>query len=141
MSSPRGCRSLLVNMPMLLVLGFTFVVHLISTLAYSVTLFGVKTGRIAVAFALFNILALVSRTSNAFQAPLLAKQIERSIESGSASQFESSFRWLLLSATAATAVGIFFIPTFQRLFSKAVLRFSIDRSPARIVLHAFSKAG
>ena len=33
------------NTPMLLVLGFTFVIHLISTLAYSVQLVGVKTGR------------------------------------------------------------------------------------------------
>src|ERR1044071_6148777 len=130
MSSPRGCRSLLVNMPMLLVLGFTFVVHLISTLAYSVQLVGVKTGRIAVAFALFNILALTSRTSNAFQAPLLAKQIEQSIGNGPAYGFESNFRWLLLSACFATGIGILLIPTFQRIFSKAVLRFSIDRSPS-----------
>ena len=126
---------------MQLVLGFTFVVNLVTTLAYAVPMVGVKTGRIAVAFALFNILALVSRTANAFQAPLLAKQIEQSIQSGTGFQFESQFRWLLVSASVATAAGILLIPTFQRLFSKAVLNFSVNRSASRVLLHAFSKAG
>lgn len=38
----------------------TFIIHLIGTLAYSVRIAGVRTRRIAVSFALFNILALVS---------------------------------------------------------------------------------
>ena len=42
----------------------TFVIHLVGTLAYSVRIAGVRTKRIAVSFALFNILVLVSRTSN-----------------------------------------------------------------------------
>jgi hypothetical protein len=52
----------------------TFVIHLIGTLAYSVRIAGVRTRRIAVSFALFNILVLVSRTSNSFQGPFLAKR-------------------------------------------------------------------
>ena len=52
----------------------TFVIHLVGTLAYSVRIAGVRTRRIAVSFALFNILVLVSRTSNSFQGPFLAKR-------------------------------------------------------------------
>ena len=48
----------------------TFVIHLIGTLAYSVRIAGVRTGRIAVSLALFSILALVSRTSTSFLQPL-----------------------------------------------------------------------
>ena len=36
--------------------ALTFVIHLIGTLAYAVRIAGVRTGRIAVSFALFNIL-------------------------------------------------------------------------------------
>jgi len=56
--------------------GLTFVINLIGSLAYSVRIAGVRTGRIALSFSLFNILVLVSRTANTFQAPLLAKRVE-----------------------------------------------------------------
>ena len=65
-----------------LVFLLTFVIHLTSTLSYSLRIAGVRTGRIAVSFALSNLLILISRTSNTFQLPLLAKHVERIILSG-----------------------------------------------------------
>jgi hypothetical protein len=67
----------------LIVLILTFVINLITTLSYSVRIVGIRTGRIAISFALFNILVLVSRTANGFQAPLLAKTVENDIKIGS----------------------------------------------------------
>src|SRR5947208_8080242 len=106
----------------------TFIIHLIGTLAYSVPLTGIRTRRIAVSFALFNLLVLVSRTSNSFQGPFLAKRIEENIHLGVAHGLLADFRWLLLSATLATLAGAFLIPTFQRIFSRAVLHFQVHRS-------------
>lgn len=119
----------------------TFVIHLIGTLAYSVRIAGVRTRRIAVSFALFNILVLVSRTSNSFQGPFLAKRIEENLSHGVSQGMLSDFRWLLLSATFATMVGAFLIPTFQRIFSRAVLHFQAHRSIPRLLLHGFFKGG
>ena len=39
----------------------TFVIHLIGALAYAVRIAGVRTRRIAMSFALFNVLVLLSR--------------------------------------------------------------------------------
>ena len=89
-----------------LVFLFTFIIHLISTLAYALRIAGVRTGRIAVSFALFNVLILFSRTSNTFQAPLLAKHVERSILGGAASNIETDLRWMIVAASLATIVGI-----------------------------------
>jgi hypothetical protein len=121
----------------------TFVIHLIGTLAYSVRIAGVRTRRIAVSFALFNILALVSRTSNSFQGPFLAKRLERNLNPvhPALHSLVSDFRWLLLSATIATIVGAFLIPTFQRVFSKAVLEFQIHRSVPRLLLYICFRGG
>ena len=58
----------------------TFVIHRVGTLAYSVRIAGVRTRRIARSFAFFNILVLVSRTSNAFQGPFLAQRVECHID-------------------------------------------------------------
>lgn len=66
----------------LVLCSLTFVNHLIGTLAYAVRIAGVLTRRIAISFALFNILVLVSRTSNSFQGPFLAKRIEHNIAQG-----------------------------------------------------------
>jgi hypothetical protein len=119
----------------------TFLIHLIGTLAYSVPLTGIRTRRIAVSFALFNVLVLVSRTSNSFQAPFLAKRVEQNLAHPSANSLLADFRWLLLSATCATLLGALFIPSFQRLFSRAVLHFQVHRSIPRLLLHGLSRGG
>jgi hypothetical protein len=95
----------------------------------------VRTRRIAVSFALFNILVLVSRTSNSFQGPFLAKRVEKNLLHPASHGLISDFRWLLLSATVATVVGGFLVPTFQRIFSRAVEEFQSHRSVPRFLLH------
>ena len=46
-------------------------INLIGTLAYAARIAGVRTRRIAMSFALFNMLVLVSRLSNGFLGPFL----------------------------------------------------------------------
>lgn len=123
-----------------IVLILTFIINLITTLSYSVRIVGIRTGRIAISFALFNILVLVSRTANGFQAPLLAKTVESDIKHGI---FDNSgmFRLIILSCSIATVIGAFFIPTFQRVLSRAVVNFSTHKSMGKLILHGFSKTG
>jgi hypothetical protein len=124
----------------IIVLILTFVINLITTLSYSVRIVGIRTGRIAISFALFNILVLVSRTANGFQAPLLAKTVENDIKASIYSN-EFTFRLIIFSCTIATIFGAFLIPTFQRILSKAVVNFSTHKSMSRLIMHGFSKAG
>jgi hypothetical protein len=124
---------------LLLLCFLTFVIHLIGTLAYSVRIAGVRTRKIAVSFALFSILMLVSRTSNMMLSPFLAKRVEKGLLQ--ADSLLGDFRWLLLTATLATLAGAILIPTFQRVFSRAVLHFQIHRSVPKLILHGFSRAG
>ena len=123
-----------------IVIVLTFVINLITTLSYSVRIVGVRTGRIAISFALFNILVLVSRTANGFQAPLLAKTVENDIKMGVFENLDG-FRLIILSCSIATLIGGLLIPTFQRVLSKAVTNFSIHKSMGKLLLHGFSKAG
>lgn len=124
-----------------LVLFFTFIIYIISTFAYSVRIVGVRTGRIAVAFAVFNVFALVSRMANSLQAPFLSKRIEANINSGSPEDLTWIFRLILLSATAATVAGALLMPTFIRIFAKSVEAFSYHRSIPKLIMHGFSKSG
>ena len=124
----------------IIVLILTFIINLITTLSYSVRIVGIRTGRIAISFALFNILVLVSRTANGFQAPLLAKTVENDIKLGIYENM-GTFRLILLSCTVATVIGAFLIPTFQRVLSKAVVNFSTHKSMGKLIFHGFSKAG
>jgi Alternate to MurJ len=126
---------------LLVICVLTFVIHLIGTLAYAARIAGVRTRRIAVSFSLFNILILVSRTSNSFQGPFLAKRIESNIAGGVSHGLLADFRWMLWSATLATILGAILIPSFQRIFSRAVLHFQVNRSVPRLLLHIFVKGG
>ncbi|HEY0801330.1 MAG TPA: lipid II flippase Amj family protein [Steroidobacteraceae bacterium] len=126
---------------LLVICILTFVIHLIGTLAYAARIAGVRTRRIAISFSLFNILILVSRTSNSFQGPFLAKRIENNIAGGVSHGLLADFRWMMWSATLATILGALLIPTFQRSFSRAVLHFQAHRSVPRLLLHIFFKGG
>jgi hypothetical protein len=130
-----------VDKQLLFICFLTFVIHLIGTLAYSVRIAGVRTRRIAVSFALFSILVLVSRTSNSFLGPFLAKRVESNLTGPGAVNLLMDFRWLLVSASLATIVGAFLIPTFQRVFCRAVLHFQTHRSIPKFILHGFFKGG
>jgi hypothetical protein len=126
---------------LLFICFLTFVIHLIGTLAYSVRIAGVRTKRIAVSLALFSILILVSRTSNSFLGPFLASRVESNLSGATTHSLLADFRWLLVSSSIATVAGAFLIPTFQRVFSRAVLHFQFHRSIPKLILHAFFKGG
>lgn len=126
---------------LLLICFLTFVIHLIGTLAYSVRIAGIRTKRIAVSLALFSILMLVSRTSNSFLGPFLAKRVETNLKGFASGALLGDFRWLLVSASLATVVGAVLIPTFQRVFCRAVLHFQVHRSIPKLILHGFFKGG
>ncbi|MCW3462400.1 lipid II flippase Amj family protein [Chitinophaga nivalis] len=124
----------------IIVLALTLLINLIGTLAYAVRIVGVQTGRIAITFSLFNILILISRTANGFQAPLLAKTVEQNIKDHI---FENTFvfQLIIFSCTLGTVLGAFLIPTFRRLFSRAVVHFSVHKSLPALFYLGFSGAG
>jgi hypothetical protein len=124
-----------------IVFVLTFVIHLVGTLAYALRIAGVRTGRVAVSYALFNVLMLVSRTSNTFQGPLLTKHVEGNILRGTTDGAEADFRWLLFAATLATVAGALLIPTAQRMFTVAIGSFERSRSVPRLLMRAMSPAG
>lgn len=118
----------------------TFVIHFIGALAYAARIAGVRTRRIAVSFALFNILVLVSRASNSFQGPFLSKRIELNLLNGGGALLWD-FQLLLVSAGLAALLGALAVPTFQRLFTRAVEHFHENRSMSKLLLHVFAKGG
>ena len=124
----------------IIVLVFTFVINLISSLSYSVRWVGVRTRKVAISFSIFNIMVLVSRTSNSVQAPLLAKRIENNIHAGI---FEATadFRYIILAASLATLAAAFLFPTFQEIMTRGVNSFSKVKSIPKLVMLAFTKKG
>lgn len=120
--------------------SLTAIIHVVDTLGYSVRIVGVRTGRIAASFALFNIIVLVSRTANSFHAPLLAKRVENSLLEGVATG-AGDFRLLLWTAAGATLIGAFMIPSFYRLFARVVHAFDARRSLLFLFSQSFTRRG
>jgi len=126
---------------LLIICLLTAAINMIGTLAYAARIAGVRTRRIAMSFALFNILVLVSRTSNSFLGPFLAKRIETRISSGGGDALYADFQIVLGSATAAVAVGIVLVPTGQRLFARAIGYFQQHRSTTRMIMKTATPTG
>jgi len=116
-------------------------INLIGALAYAARIAGVRTRRIAMSFALFNVLVLVSRLSNSILAPFLAKRIEVRLADGGGEALLGDFRVVLLSASIAVFVGILLVPTGQRLFARAIGWFQEHRSTTRMLLASATPSG
>jgi hypothetical protein len=129
------------DVQLLVICGLTAGINLIGTLAYGARIAGVRTRRIAMSFALFNILVLVSRMSNSFLGPFLAKRIEVRLAHAGGDALLGDFRLVLLSASAAVLVGIVLVPTAQRLFARAIGYFQEHRSTARLLLRSATPSG
>jgi len=129
------------DVQLLVICLLTAGINLIGTLAYAARIAGVRTRRIAMSFALFNILVLISRTSNSFLGPFLAKRIETRIVHGGGEALLADFRMVLLSATVAVALGIILVPTGQRLFTRAIGYFQKHRSTSLMILRTASPTG
>jgi Alternate to MurJ len=130
-----------VDTELILICALTGVINLIGALAYAARIAGVRTGRIALSFALFNVLLLVSRTSNGFLGPFLAKRIETGLANGSSDALLFDLRLVLFSAAGAVALGILLVPTGQRLFAAAITYFQANRSTTKLLLRSVTPAG
>lgn len=114
----------------------TVVIHLIDTLSYSVRLSSVKSGNFALSLSLFNLIVLISRTANMFQGPLIGSMMDHSIKA--AYNPISDIRKVILASTVGTLIGIVLIPTFLKIFSKAVLKLEESGSIPSLVVQSLS---
>lgn len=101
-----------------ILLGLTALIHMIDTLSYSVRLGGIRTRQLALALSLFNSIALISRTANTLQAPLVGKLV--GVHLGRPGVLAGALRLVIASASAGTLIGIIFAPTFLSLFVRAI---------------------
>lgn len=116
----------------------TIVIHLIDTLSYSVRLNSVKSGNFALSLSLFNLIVLISRTANMFQGPLIGLIIGMSIKNNYNPINE--VRYVIGATTLGTLIGITLIPTFLKIFSKAVLKVEETGSIPSLVIQSLSIA-
>lgn len=121
-----------------LVIGLTFVINLIGTLALAVRIVGIRTRRWSMAYALFNIVVLVSRLASTLQAPLLAKTVETNIKTGRIGE-ATEFRLIMVAAMLATLAGSFLLPSFQRVLGRAVERYYDYRSMPKLLLYGLRR--
>lgn len=130
---------------LLLVAVLTAVIHMINTLIYSVRVAGVSTGRLATALSMFNVIFLLSSTANMIQGPLLATIVESAIKKGGQHVPGQAYqeqlgilsldiRLVILSATLGTLVGALLIPSFVKIFIRAIAVFGQVGSVPRMFL-------
>ena len=112
----NGCREM--DFRIIIVMILTFIITLIGTVAYSIRIVGVRTGKIAVSFALFNIFTLISRTANTIQGSMLTKYVENS----QGYNILHSFYMIIFSAGMATCKVLFLSHPFKNVY-KGVNRF------------------
>ncbi len=99
--------------------GLTILIHLVGTLSLAVRVVGLRTGKWAMSYALFNIMSLVARLATTLQAPLLAKTVETQIRLGQLDH-RLDFHWVILASTIGTGLAGLLFPSFHRLLARMV---------------------
>lgn len=124
---------------LILVLGFTIIIHMITTLGYAVRLAGVRTQRLALAFSLWNVIYLLASTANTIQAPFLGRLIDEAgtmLHKGASGMVEQvgwELRLVIAAGTLGTILGTVLLPSFVRLFTKGIFLFERVKSIPRMM--------
>lgn len=94
---------------------------IVDTLSYGVRTAGVVARRLAMSLALFNILVIISRTSNMFSAPILGNFPDK-VDRGaySAANVQTALRIDLLFIVAGVLIGALMTPTVIRVFRRGI---------------------
>lgn len=114
----------------------TSIIHLIDTLAYAVRLNSVRGGQFALSTSLFNVFVLVSRTANTLQGPLIGGLVGTSI-SLSINPLPQ-VRMVIFASSIGTIMGILLIPTFLKVFAKAVEKVEASGSVPALLVQGLS---
>lgn len=122
----------------LVVMGLTLAIHAVDTMSYSVRVAGVQTGRLAVAFSLFNIIVLISRTANLIQAPIVGSLVDQAIAQRRSAILLGEFQLIILSATAGSILGALLIPAFVDLLGQGIKAVEGSGSVPRVLAKSLS---
>lgn len=95
-------------------------ITLLSCTTYAARVSAVKTGRVAMALAVYNLFFLVTRLSGQFYAPLLGAVAEHFKLLGQPEQMIYGFRCILAGASLGALVGLLLMPTFVEIYNRAV---------------------
>lgn len=119
---------------------FTFLIHFIETVSYSLRIAGIKTKHMATALSLITSILLISRLSNMFQAPLLGLKVDLAILENSQfalNQLESSFRIIILTAFLGSLIGGIALPLFTHIFTFIINKLKQKKSLLQAVCSLF----
>lgn len=119
----------------LLVCLLTAVIHLVETLSYGARIAGVKTRRLYLAGSIFSLVALIARTANLLQAPLLGFYVDRIILLNNIPILQKSFRLIILSASAGSLAAMLILPTFVNIFIYLIGSLERSGSLGRMLLN------
>jgi hypothetical protein len=127
------------NLPLILVL--VVVVHGLDTAAYASRIAGVRTGRLAITSALFNIISLTSRVAYTLQAPLVGSAVDHMVRHGQLGILLRDFHIILAAASVGTLIGATLIPSFTAILSRAANAYEFHGSFSALLLHSLSMRG
>jgi hypothetical protein len=121
----------------LIVCLLTAVIHMIETLAYGARIAGIITKRLYLASSLFSIVALVARTANLIQAPLLGYYVDSMIFTGNIPLLRAAFRLIIFSATVGSIFAVLLLPTFITTFTYLIASLERAGSLGKMILTMF----
>jgi hypothetical protein len=119
----------------LLVCLLTAVIHLIETLSYGARIAGVKTRRLFLAACIFSVVALIARTANLLQGPLLGYYVDSLILLNNIPVLQKSFRLIIFSASVGSLAALLVLPTFINIFIYLIGSLEKSGSLGKMFLH------
>ena len=126
---------------MVLIFVLTVLIHAVETCAYAARLAGARTGRMALANSLFNVLALVARGANIIAGPLVGSLTDVAVSGQAIEALLGNYRVMLLGAALGTLIGGLAIPTLSRILAAAVASYELRGSLPQVIIRGASVRG
>lgn len=113
--------SLLLDPELLFIVVLAGAVSMLTTLNVAARPAAVITGRVASAFAVAQLLFMVTRFANMFYIPLMARFVDEAARTGRVELLYAQIQWVILGAAVGALASWGLLPTFVELFRVGVL--------------------
>jgi hypothetical protein len=116
----------------MLVVIFTFIIHLSETLTYALRSAGIRLGKLGVALSLSGIILLISRTANMVQGPLSGKIIDFAKKNPDFNLVDQ-MRIIIGAASVGTFIALLLFPSAVILSKRVISHFEVAGSIPQMV--------
>lgn len=126
--------NLLMDWRLIMLFGVSVLISLLGCTTIATRIAAVKTKKVAMAFAVYNIFFLITRFANLFYLPYLGIYVDKAEQTQNFAPLEFQIRFIIYGSAIGALIGWLLLPTFVEIYHRAIEAMDRHKSMIRVMI-------